>query len=1528
MEHRSANDIYTQTMKNHDFEPAPSEENRVNSPDSIFLQQENENMRHVQNTEDDSGEYRFDSGGGAPGHGQRTPADPLDETPRSLSPFDDNLNVFLQSNDANGQSTETFYQGHLALDVENEGLSMNIHLLNDRESRDSTNSSFENLEYSVNDVGQGEILTSGPPKNNETRNPMEVKWLHLQGPTMNLNVMVKHIMECHLIGDDVRAVTMTLMKKVGEKFVRHSETGPYIEPGAVLRGVGIYPKPSSGSLSQKYRPTIPVVFGASPYLRLGPLSAHRNSAKKDDHRPRTLLQNLYGFDIIPNRDGTQIVRKIGDGSHLDDVFHVNQMWCLLIGSTILITMSDHTTRELLDGTIGKRILSHETPIKIKIIDGDSNKYYDIAISSNTTWVDLFNITMDAVHKEKTSYHDYDLRDDKRVILTAERWIEIAKSPNSQKLKCYTFYLTRRLSNSDKLMHMRLLENGRPDTSGTTDKSPTRDRRSGTSFGSVTYSRRGSNIHPPKDQGSINVVSSPTLLGQDGPGIIMSSPDPQESGDICPTSGDLLQDTSTLQKKEVIIDDGIKTPLGINISPNNRESPQPSYVANPAYSKDDVTSNTSDIDEIIDLTETNKSQQNIGRTRSIQVEPGSEISVETFSSVQEDDRAASREIFPKQQFNNKHRQSQASTSSLISNQFSKEDAGYVYSNRDDTLFYYAHQRGGPRHQSLESSIIANATAEYPRRRDFANNGKKVDQGNAPNTGNRMWGAEPHSHHEKRDVFAKQAPTNSMRDWTNDKQNTVKLQESRISRTVPFFLWGPCIPMSSTTLRSAKEADMIKLLNEADKAISTSQLGIYYYGKIPELTEEDFLYRQDVSNGSSPGDLSIKRERPTHQHTGPMTVDNSVKGQGSVNSAPNTVQVNKNVQMHQEQLNPTEGVKQNNTGPERKNSSTVRDDIALNQVRSLGILSPDKELMEQLVEISRQILRSFTPKTGSSTVHTLLKRFWGCLDIIRLQLMWEESEREPHDVPTYIIRDFSAILQRAGRKHSPNSQKTLLSKCAACKGGKHYSSAKEALDHLHDEHLECHHKCQRPYDDPCYAWLHRIWHSNYPVRNERNDLLRNVQEFVKELSGILAHINELHAMVTSREDESMGDLAVRPPLPKEILHVFQKIVQVFVLRSKTLSFMTRSKRSSGVELSEISAKINELKRFEESAQKRILELLDDAKRDIFLSGNTSSDTGRPQLQRVGAELLALAFICKGHNLLFEPKASTSHHNENTLELYKHYTSELHLQANQRPQKRVFLDIRDLEEELDALDTLLSHQRDCLRKFAKSISPDTLRLTTMTRVAQGKVESAYKDNHTQQLDIRTQEIQNMKTRSRFLKEQVKQTIEIMEEDHGKAIRVFTIVTLFFLPLSFVSSFMGMNTADVRNMNHKQGLFWATGIPVTIFVLTMACIYGYKGDEIRDWVIQQSQCPKNNNSRLPVDGGGDGGGDKMYTCDVTCLPTTKKPRRAAHQRRSKSRKQPHNNEGDDGNEQQRDGIPPLEREETLNSLTLLKHSSGNGEV
>jgi Mg2+ and Co2+ transporter CorA len=61
----------------------------------------------------------------------------------------------------------------------------------------------------------------------------------------------------------------------------------------------------------------------------------------------------------------------------------------------------------------------------------------------------------------------------------------------------------------------------------------------------------------------------------------------------------------------------------------------------------------------------------------------------------------------------------------------------------------------------------------------------------------------------------------------------------------------------------------------------------------------------------------------------------------------------------------------------------------------------------------------------------------------------------------------------------------------------------------------------------------------------------------------------------------------------------------------------------------------------------------------------------------------------------------------------------------------------------------------------------------------------------------------RANILECQIVQRVDVIQEDHGKAIRVFTIVSVIFLPLSFVSSYPGMNTADIRNMELNQALF-----------------------------------------------------------------------------------------------------------------------------
>lgn len=73
--------------------------------------------------------------------------------------------------------------------------------------------------------------------------------------------------------------------------------------------------------------------------------------------------------------------------------------------------------------------------------------------------------------------------------------------------------------------------------------------------------------------------------------------------------------------------------------------------------------------------------------------------------------------------------------------------------------------------------------------------------------------------------------------------------------------------------------------------------------------------------------------------------------------------------------------------------------------------------------------------------------------------------------------------------------------------------------------------------------------------------------------------------------------------------------------------------------------------------------------------------------------------------------------------------------------------------------------------------------------------------------------------------QLVNIRLEDHGKAILVFTVVTIVFLPLNFISSFFGMNFSDIRNTDQTQWVFWAVALCVTAGVVGASIFLAFSG-------------------------------------------------------------------------------------------------------
>ena len=86
--------------------------------------------------------------------------------------------------------------------------------------------------------------------------------------------------------------------------------------------------------------------------------------------------------------------------------------------------------------------------------------------------------------------------------------------------------------------------------------------------------------------------------------------------------------------------------------------------------------------------------------------------------------------------------------------------------------------------------------------------------------------------------------------------------------------------------------------------------------------------------------------------------------------------------------------------------------------------------------------------------------------------------------------------------------------------------------------------------------------------------------------------------------------------------------------------------------------------------------------------------------------------------------------------------------------------------------------------------------------------------------------------LEQQTVWSLEIYDSNHNKAIFIFGVVALIFLPLSFFTSYFGMNTFDIRDTESSQGDFWKVALPISAGVVGLTIIVAYYGEAIREWL------------------------------------------------------------------------------------------------
>ncbi|KAI9891541.1 MAG: hypothetical protein M1814_002664 [Vezdaea aestivalis] len=151
---------------------------------------------------------------------------------------------------------------------------------------------------------------------------------------------------------------------------------------------------------------------------------------------------------------------------------------------------------------------------------------------------------------------------------------------------------------------------------------------------------------------------------------------------------------------------------------------------------------------------------------------------------------------------------------------------------------------------------------------------------------------------------------------------------------------------------------------------------------------------------------------------------------------------------------------------------------------------------------------------------------------------------------------------------------------------------------------------------------------------------------------------------------------------------------------------------------------------------------------------------------------------------------------------------------PSTKLVMDLLQIQDELGIVLDISRKQWDLVSQVREAIYSPVLENPHAQLVAN--------------LDREFADLRDLRENCNNLVTRTVQLVNIRLEDHGKAILVFTIVTIVFLPLSFVASVFGMNTYDIRNLTRGQGIFWACALSLTAVVVAVATVMAFYGGSV----------------------------------------------------------------------------------------------------
>ena len=188
------------------------------------------------------------------------------------------------------------------------------------------------------------------------------------------------------------------------------------------------------------------------------------------------------------------------------------------------------------------------------------------------------------------------------------------------------------------------------------------------------------------------------------------------------------------------------------------------------------------------------------------------------------------------------------------------------------------------------------------------------------------------------------------------------------------------------------------------------------------------------------------------------------------------------------------------------------------------------------------------------------------------------------------------------------------------------------------------------------------------------------------------------------------------------------------------------------------------------------------------------------------------------------------------YSDYYQSMEFNITQDPGPRSHQErIRFFLQEVEAVLATLGSQMSVMEVFQQSLEQQSLDNDAILLYSLGDSrQSVVIEDCKARIGGRIDKFKGLQRRAEDLGEWHRNEMDTNKDRQENAIMVFTIVTIIFLPLSFVSSVFGMNTTDVRDMPYSQWAYWAAGLPLTIIVVVGSLWWAGELEGIGRWLAR----------------------------------------------------------------------------------------------